>query len=96
MLNREVLATMCAISNMGQPLPKINEVKRLLNTRDISISSSVLFFASQYIETDKDQEIFEQEAEMWLNKLKDKSIEQLQKDKLFSPMITTLKLASLS
>jgi hypothetical protein len=77
-----ILAAMCAVTNMGQAMPSAEQIsfaikgKRSSNVS--SLSSTVIYFAEQYMETDEHQDIFEADARSFIKDLRNDEAKGLQ------------------
>lgn len=71
-----VLSAAFARSNMGQGNPPKEHVQQLLTSdRNPSLSSAVMRFCEQCMETDEHQRMFETEAKSWVRSLRKKDRE---------------------
>lgn len=72
-----VLSGVFAVSNMGQDLPKADDLARLNRAPSASVNSSVMYFAREYMECDEHQAMFEDEGRMWYRMLKKQSLAEV-------------------
>lgn len=66
-----ILSGMFALSNMGQPLPDLDLVIRMIKSPPITPNESVCRFARSLIESDEIENAFTEEAESWFKTLSD-------------------------
>jgi hypothetical protein len=64
-----IISAILAVSNMGQEKPKIQDVARLKNLKNVSLDCAVVSFAEQYMESDEHYDMFMLEAEYFKKEL---------------------------
>ncbi len=70
-----IVAAMFARTNMGQPNPTVEQVRRQFTRPPEHLSTPVMAFCEQYMETDEHQRIFMAEARSWM---RDKNLSTLE------------------
>lgn len=73
-----VMAAVFARTNMGQSRPTRDEVQRALHHESVNLSSAVMWFCEEFMESNEDQDTFENEARGWVKSLKKDGREKIQ------------------
>ena len=73
-----ILSGMLARSNMGQPDPSIDQVKRLRSSPPTTVQNAVCRLCEQFMESDEHERIFTEEAMAWFAHISDMPYKQFE------------------
>ncbi len=89
-MDRNILAGMFACSNMGQKVD-LNDVESALRSPPSSAGESAIHFCAQYMENEHHEEVFNDEAVSWWDKLNGMTDEEI--TKMWPDMVALYKAA---
>lgn len=76
---RNVVAAVFALTNMGQKNPSVASVRRIMDNQNVTLGSAVNYFCGAYMESDDDYDMFVDEARGWATDKDTVSVESITK-----------------